>query len=212
MKRSIQEIVELVVFGLVALLIGTGLLWVGGWALDGLGWLLKFIAGLLWMLLKYIVPVVIAAGLVYWLVRFLMSRNASRAAPGTGDTPPGSPAAAAADPEPANGSSPAEPSGANVTPGAMPVSDSWHAEPATEPAARSEVADETHATTLDPVQPADRMPPAEPDAPAAVGLSTPPVAAEPTDPAFLDDRPSEDAGSDSDESDRPDDDSPLHNG
>src|SRR5690554_2145900 len=100
MKRSIQEIVELVVFGLVALLIGTGLLWVGGWALDGLGWLLKFIAGLLWMLLRYIIPVVIAAGLIYWLVRFLMSRNSGAAVPASnpGDTPEGSPAAAAADP------------------------------------------------------------------------------------------------------------------
>lgn len=78
MKRSVQEIVELVVFGIIALLVGTGLLWVAGWIMQGLGWVFQFVAGLLWTLLKYVVPVVIAAALVYWLVRFLMQRSASR--------------------------------------------------------------------------------------------------------------------------------------
>ncbi len=214
MKRSIQEIVELVVFGLVALLIGTGLLWVGGWALDGLGWLLKFIASLLWMLLKYIVPVVIAAGLVYWLVRFMMSRRGTgEAVTSAGDTPPGSPAAAAAEPEAAYGSPAVEPTsspGAEAPAGTMPVSDSWH-EPATEPADNFEIPADVGAP-VDPVQPADPMPPAEPDVQPATGPATLPVTPEPVDPAVRDHPTPEDSGSDSDGSDRADEDSPLRNG
>src|SRR5690606_36362667 len=48
MKRSLQEYVELVVFGLVALLVGTGLLWLVGWVLSIGGVALKWVAGLLW--------------------------------------------------------------------------------------------------------------------------------------------------------------------
>lgn len=69
MKRSLQEYVELVVFGLIALLVGTGLLWVVGWVLSLGGIVLKGLAGLLWMLLRFIVPVAIAGGLVYFLVK-----------------------------------------------------------------------------------------------------------------------------------------------
>src|SRR5690606_5044328 len=57
MKRSLQEVVELVVFGLIALLIGTGLLWLVGWILSLGGIVLKAIAGLLWLLLRFVVPV-----------------------------------------------------------------------------------------------------------------------------------------------------------
>src|SRR5690606_41100188 len=46
MKRSLQEYVELVVFGLVALLVGTGLLWLVGWVLSLGGIALKWGAGL----------------------------------------------------------------------------------------------------------------------------------------------------------------------
>lgn len=75
MKRSLQEVAELVVFGLIALLIGTGLLWLGGWALSLVGLLLKSLAGLLWLLLRYIVPVAIVAGLVYFLVKAAQGRQ-----------------------------------------------------------------------------------------------------------------------------------------
>ena len=34
MKRSLQEVVELVIFDLVALLVGTALVWVLGWVLS----------------------------------------------------------------------------------------------------------------------------------------------------------------------------------
>ncbi|HLU82096.1 MAG TPA: hypothetical protein VKZ43_01730 [Trueperaceae bacterium] len=88
MKRSLQEYVELVVFGLIALLVGTGLLWVLGWVLSLGGIVLKGLAGLLWMLLRFIVPVAIAGGLVYFLVKAAQDRQ--RPAPagaGAGSSP-----------------------------------------------------------------------------------------------------------------------------
>ncbi|HZJ09068.1 MAG TPA: hypothetical protein VFD39_05190 [Trueperaceae bacterium] len=75
MRRSLQEYVELVVFGLIALLVGTGLLWVVGWVLALGGIVLKSLAGLLWMLLRFIVPVAIAGGLVYFLVKAIQGRQ-----------------------------------------------------------------------------------------------------------------------------------------
>jgi hypothetical protein len=75
MKRSVQEIIELAVFGLIALLVGTGVLWLTGWVLGGLGWLLQLVSGLLWSLLRFVVPVAIAAGLVYLLVRWLQGQG-----------------------------------------------------------------------------------------------------------------------------------------
>jgi hypothetical protein len=91
MKRSLQEYVELVVFGLVALLVGTGLLWLVGWALSLGGVALRWVAGLLWTLLRFIVPVAIAGGLVYFLVKAAQDRKPATApapAPAAGPTPP----------------------------------------------------------------------------------------------------------------------------
>lgn len=84
MKRSLQEVVELVVFGLIALLIGTGLLWLLGWVLSLGGIVLKAIAGLLWLLLRFVVPVAIVAGLVYFLVKMLQDRGETPRAATTG--------------------------------------------------------------------------------------------------------------------------------
>lgn len=94
MKRSLQEYVELVVFGLIALLVGTGLLWVGGWLLSLVGIVLKGLAGLLWMLLRFVVPVAIAAGLVYFLVKAAQGRKTSEStsASGSAAVPTGAPA------------------------------------------------------------------------------------------------------------------------
>ena len=75
MKRSLQEYVELVVFGLIAVLVGTGLLWLLGWVLSLGGIVLKGLAGLLWMLLRFVVPVAIAGGLVYFLVKAAQDRQ-----------------------------------------------------------------------------------------------------------------------------------------
>jgi hypothetical protein len=75
MKRSLQEIVELIVFGLLALLIGTGVLWVLGWLLGIVAIVFKFIAGILWLLLRYILPIAIVAGVVFFIVRFFVNRG-----------------------------------------------------------------------------------------------------------------------------------------
>lgn len=108
MKRSLQEYVELVVFGLIALLVGTGLLWLLGWVLSLGGIVLKGLAGLLWMLLRFVVPVAIAGGLVYFLVKAAQDRQKPTpvtaggssgdrpAAPGVIDVAPASEAAQAA--------------------------------------------------------------------------------------------------------------------
>ncbi|MBX3139254.1 MAG: hypothetical protein KF875_00710 [Trueperaceae bacterium] len=88
MKRSLQEVVELVVFGLVALLVGTGLLWLVGWLLSLGGLLLKAIAGLLWLLLRFVVPVALVAGLVYFLVKALQGRQEAAPTAGSGQPAP----------------------------------------------------------------------------------------------------------------------------
>ncbi len=75
---------ELVVFGLVALLVGTGLLWLVGWVLSIGGVALKWVAGLLWNLLRFIVPVAIAGGLVYFLVKAAQDRKPTTTEAGGG--------------------------------------------------------------------------------------------------------------------------------
>lgn len=79
MKRSVQEVVELVVFALIALLVGTGVVWLVGWILGLAGTLLTWLAGLVWSLLRFLVPIALVAGAVYLLVR-LMNRSASKVA------------------------------------------------------------------------------------------------------------------------------------
>lgn len=93
-----QEIIELVVFGLIALLLGTGLLWVLGWLMGLAGIVFKFAAGFLWSLLRFIVPIVIIGGVAYALVRFFQnqsSRPPATTAPPTAPVPAPAPAAAA---------------------------------------------------------------------------------------------------------------------
>ncbi len=70
-----QEIIELVIFGLIALLLGTGLLWGVGWLLDLVGIIFRFVAGLIWSLLRFIIPIVIVGGVAYALFRFFQSRS-----------------------------------------------------------------------------------------------------------------------------------------
>ncbi len=75
MKRSLQEVIELIIFGLIALVVGTGLLWVMGWLLGLIGIVFKFVAGIIWVLLRYILPVAIVAGIIFFIVRFFTGRN-----------------------------------------------------------------------------------------------------------------------------------------
>lgn len=95
MKRSFQEILELIAFGLIALVVGTALLWIGGWLLGLVGLLLKGLAGLLWLVLRWILPVAILLGAIYAIVRLFQeqSRKSSSAEPvtvdaGTGESTP----------------------------------------------------------------------------------------------------------------------------
>lgn len=97
MKRSIQEIVELVAFGLIALVLGTGLLWVAGWALGWVGTALRFVAGFIASILWYIVPLVIIAGAIYALVKLAQKQRTHEsleASTGQAHTPSSPPASA----------------------------------------------------------------------------------------------------------------------
>lgn len=121
MKRSVQEVVELVVFGAIALLIGTGVLWLAGWIFTGLGWLSLAVSGLIWRVLIVLVPIVIVAGLVYWLATRLLQQRQAQPAPA---------AAAATVSEPAPADQPGMP---GTVPGEEPAPPSEGHE-ATEPA------------------------------------------------------------------------------
>jgi predicted lipid-binding transport protein (Tim44 family) len=101
-----QEIIELVVFGLIALLVGTGLLWVLGWLFGIIGIVFNFVAGFIWSLLRFIVPIVIIGGVAYALIRFFQSQSNRSAtvesvpappAPAPAAPPPPAPAEAASD-------------------------------------------------------------------------------------------------------------------
>ena len=79
MKRSMQEIVELVVFGLIAVLLATGVLWLVGWLLGLVSTALIWLAGLVWAVLQFIVPVAVVAGIVYLVVRLVQQNQDGRA-------------------------------------------------------------------------------------------------------------------------------------
>ena len=91
MKRSLQEVVELVVFGLIALLVGTGVLWGLGWLLGIVGIVFKFIAGLIWMLLRFIIPIALVLGVIYFIVRVINNQSKKVAHKPTASTSPVAP-------------------------------------------------------------------------------------------------------------------------
>jgi hypothetical protein len=74
MQRTPQEIVELAVFALIALLLGTGVLWLIGSLFGLLGSLLGWLAGLLWGLLSFLVPIALIAGATVLLIRWAQGR------------------------------------------------------------------------------------------------------------------------------------------
>jgi len=74
MRRTPQEIVELVVFGLIALLLGTGVLWLLGVIFGFVGTLLGWLAALLWGIVSFLVPVAIVAGVIVLIVRLVQGK------------------------------------------------------------------------------------------------------------------------------------------
>lgn len=75
MKRSSQEIIELIVFALIALTVGTGLMWLLGQIFAVFAVILGFLAGVVWFLLRFLIPIALVAGLVYFAVNALLPKN-----------------------------------------------------------------------------------------------------------------------------------------
>jgi hypothetical protein len=75
MRRTPQEIVELVVFGLIALLLGTGVLWLLGAVFGLVGTVLGWLAALLWGIVSFLVPVALVAGAVVLIVRVVQGKS-----------------------------------------------------------------------------------------------------------------------------------------
>ena len=75
MRRTPQEIVELVVFGLIALLLGTGVLWLLGAVFGLVGTVLGWLAALLWGIVSFLVPVALVAGVVVLVVRLAQGKS-----------------------------------------------------------------------------------------------------------------------------------------
>jgi len=134
MKRSLQEILELVVFGLIAIVVGMLLLWGAGWVFTWLGLLLRYLGGFIWLILKYIIPVAIVALVVYFLVKLVMNQQNKPAAASSDASatpavqPATTPATAPAAPA-AEASETAEPVEAAPTADAPPPSKVDNAEP-----------------------------------------------------------------------------------
>ena len=95
MKRSLQEIIELVVFGLIALVVGMLAIWGVGWVFTFLGWLFRIVGAFLWTILKFVIPIAIVAGVVYLLVKLITRRNREDGAASTSGASTAVPASSA---------------------------------------------------------------------------------------------------------------------
>lgn len=93
MNRSFREIVELVLFGLIAVLVVTGIFWLIGWTFTGVGIALRWLSGLLWLVMKFAIPVAIVGALFYFLVRFIQKNQATQAVAAAETAPVADPAA-----------------------------------------------------------------------------------------------------------------------
>ncbi|GAB5601801.1 hypothetical protein FJNA_03250 [Thermus sp. FJN-A] len=76
MERSLRDILEWVVLGLLVVVGVLLALFVGGWVFTFLGKVLLALSGLIWKLLQYAIPLLILAGIGYGVVYFLQKRNA----------------------------------------------------------------------------------------------------------------------------------------
>lgn len=76
MERSLRDLLEWVVLGLLVVVGVLLALWVGGWVFTFLGKVLLALSGLIWTLLLFAVPLLILAGIGYGVVYFLQKRGA----------------------------------------------------------------------------------------------------------------------------------------
>ncbi|WP_337843808.1 hypothetical protein [Thermus sp.] len=77
MERTLRDILEWVVLGLLVVVGVLLFLWVGGWVFTFLGKLLLALSGFIWTLLTYVVPILIIAAIGYGVVYFLQRRSSS---------------------------------------------------------------------------------------------------------------------------------------
>ncbi|MGQ9735028.1 MAG: hypothetical protein ACUVUP_00220 [Thermaceae bacterium] len=75
MDRTLQDILEWLVLGLLTAVSLLLTLWLGGWIFTFLGKLLLALSGVIWAILKYAVPALVLVGLAYLVVRFLQKRT-----------------------------------------------------------------------------------------------------------------------------------------
>jgi hypothetical protein len=77
MERTLRDILEWVVLGLLVVVGVLLALWVGGWVFTFLGKVLLALSGLIWTLLTYAIPVLIVAAIGYGVVYFFQKRSSS---------------------------------------------------------------------------------------------------------------------------------------
>jgi len=77
MKRSVQEIVELVALALFALLGLTAAAWLLGATLTLAGAASGWLAGVLWQLARFLIPAALVAGAVAWAIVVWRGRQAA---------------------------------------------------------------------------------------------------------------------------------------
>ena len=76
MERTLRDILEWVVLGLLVVVGVLLAFWLGGWIFTFLGKVLLALSDLILLLLKYAVPVLILAAIGYWVVYLLQRRQA----------------------------------------------------------------------------------------------------------------------------------------
>ncbi|TFU17622.1 hypothetical protein [Thermus tengchongensis] len=76
MERSLRDILEWVVLGLLVVVGVLLALWVGGWVFTFLGRVLLALSGLIWELLKFAIPLLILAAIGYGVVYLWQKRTA----------------------------------------------------------------------------------------------------------------------------------------
>ncbi|KPD32226.1 hypothetical protein AN926_04835 [Thermus scotoductus] len=68
MERSLRDILEWVVLGLLVVVGVLLALWVGGWVFTFLGRVLLALSGLIWELLRFAIPLLVLAAIGYGVV------------------------------------------------------------------------------------------------------------------------------------------------